>query len=308
MSNQKIRNTKTAIMFLLPSLLGIIFFSIIPIIISLVLSFTKWNGIKELSLFARLPKFLSEEFAGVINYVDILTTEEFWKVLWNTSYFIILYIPLILVASIMVAMLLNNSFKGISVFRIIYYIPVLTSWVAGALIWKWVLTPDSTGIMNTILGFFGIPGPGWLWDANWLMPGVALASVWKDMGFFGLILLGGLQGINTAYYEAAEIDGAGWWVKFRKITLPMLSPVTFFIIIMCIINSFQLFPQVMVMVQDVGGPQGAGMVMVERIYRYAFLYYKMGYASALSWVLFAIIFIFTMIQLKLQERWVHYES
>lgn len=307
MRGKKARDTKTAVLFLLPSFIGLILFSIIPIIISLMLSFTSWNGISKL-LLSQLPQFFKEQFAGAINYKNILTTEEFWKVLWNTTYFIILYIPLILVASIVVAMLLNNKYKGISVFRIIYYIPVLTSWVAGALIWKWVLTPDSTGVLNAILGFFGIPGPGWLWDANWLMPGVAMASVWKDMGFFGLILLGGLQGINTSYYEAAEMDGAGWWVKFRKITLPMLSPVTFFIIIMCIINSFQLFPQVMVMIQDEGGPNGAGMVMVERIYRYAFLYNKMGYASAFSWILFAIIFVFTMIQLKLQGRWVHYES
>lgn len=302
------KNNITAFLFLLPSFVGIICFSLFPIIISLIISLTKWNGLKKLSIFTGMPKFLKEEFIGPTNFINILTTEEFWKVLRNTSYFIILYIPLILIASIIVAAILNNTFKGITVYRIIYYIPVLTSWVAGSLIWKWVLTPDSSGIVNSLLGYVGIQGPGWIYDDKWLMPGVVFASVWKDMGFFGLILLGGLQGINPAYYEAAKIDGAGWWKNFTKITLPLLSPVTFFIIIICIINSFQLFPQIMVMVTEVGGPQGAGMVMVERIYRYAFRFTQMGYASAMSWLLFAIIFIFTMLQMKLQDRWVHYES
>lgn len=301
-------NKKTAFLFLFPSLLGIVLFSLVPIVISLVVSLTKWNGIKRLPVFSGMPAFMSEEFVGLRNFITILTTEEFWKVFKNTSYFILLYIPLILVASILVAMLLNSRFKGIAAYRIIYYIPVLTSWVAGSLIWKWVLTPGEGGIVNTLLGYAGIQGPGWLYDKNWLMPGVALASVWKDMGFFGLILLGGLQGINPAYYEAADIDGASGWSKLTRITLPLVSPVTFFIIVMCIINSFQLFPQIMVMIQDVGGPQGAGMVMVERIYRYAFRFSQMGYASAFSWLLFAIIFLFTMLQMKLQDRWVHYES
>lgn len=308
MSVKTSQNKRTAFLFLLPSLLGILFFSIIPIVISLVISLTKWNGIKRLPIFSGMPKFMNEEFIGFRNFASILSTEEFWKVLKNTCYFIVLYMPLILVASIIVALLLNTHFKGITAYRIIFYIPVLTSWVAGSLIWKWVLTPDQGGIVNTLLGYIGIQGPGWLWDKNWLMPGVAIASVWKDVGFFSLILLGGLQGINTAYYEAADIDGARWWKKLTRITLPLLSPVTFFIIVMCIINSFQLFPQVMIMVSDIGGPQGAGMVMVERIYRYAFRFSQMGYAAAFSWLLFAIIFIFTMLQLKLQDRWVHYES
>lgn len=301
-------NGRTAFLFLFPSLLGILLFSMVPTVISLVISLTKWNGIKRLPVFSGMAAFMSEEYTGLQNYISILTTEEFWKVLKNTSYFIVLYIPLILAASIMVALILNSRFKGISAYRIIYYIPVLTSWVAGSLIWKWVLTPDEGGIVNTLLGYIGIQGPGWLYDKNWLMPGVTLASVWKDMGFFGLILLGGLQGINTAYYEAADIDGASWWKKLTRITLPLVSPVTFFIIVMCVINSFQLFPQIMIMIQNVGGPQGAGMVMVERIYRYAFRFSQMGYAAAFSWLLFAIIFIFTMLQMKLQDRWVHYDS
>ena len=138
------------------------------------------------------------------------------------------------------------------------------------------------------------------------MPGIVLTSIWKDMGFFALIFLGGLQGIDSDYYEAAKIDGAGVWQRFWHITLPLLSPITFFVIVICLIFSFQLFPQVMIMTD--GGPYGATQVMVERIYRYAFSYFKMGYASAFSFILFAIIFVFTYLQLKLQKKWVHYDA
>jgi multiple sugar transport system permease protein len=182
---------------------------------------------------------------------------------------------------------------------------VLTSWVAGALIWKWVLSPEY-GVINNILSFIGIEGPGWLQDEKWAMPGIVLASVWKDIGFYGLILLGGLKNINPTYYEAADIDGANTWQKFKHITLPLLSPVTFFVIIICLIFSFQLFPQVMIMTE--GGPYGSTQVLVERIYQYGFQYFKMGYASAYSWLLFIIIFVLTIIQFKLQRKWVHYDS
>ncbi len=305
-SKLKMSNLKAVFFFLFPSLAGILFFSMVPILTSLMLSLTQWNGLKKINLFGGLSDFLKEEFIGAANFINILAGEEFWRVLRNTCYFIILYIPLILIASIIVATLLNTDIKGITGYRVLYYIPVLTSWVAGALIWKWVLSPEY-GAVNDILRLIGIEGPGWLQDKNWAMPGIVLASIWKDAGFFGLILLGGMQGINPTYYEAAEIDGARWWKRLTAITLPLLSPVTFFIIIICIINSFQLFPQVMVMTAD-AGPHGATQVIVERIYKYAFKYFKMGYAAAFSWILFAIIFFFTLIQMKLQERWVHYDS
>jgi len=282
----------TIIFFLLPSLFGLIFFSIIPMISSSLISLTDWDVISG------TPKFL-----GFNNYINILQGEEFWRTLKNTLYFIVLYIPLMLLVSLFVANLLNSKYKGIAMYRVIYYIPVITSWVAGALIWKWVLSPQY-GVVNAILSYIGINGPGWLYDEIWAMPGIVLASIWKDVGFFGLIFLAGLQGIDPTYYEAAEIDGANGWQKFRKITLPLLSPTIFFVIIVSIINSFQLFPQVMIM--TMGGPHGATQVMVERIYRYAFKYYKMGYASAFSWLLFLIIFIVTAFQLKIQKSWVHY--
>lgn len=168
-----------------------------------------------------------------------------------------------------------------------------------------ILAPQY-GAMNNILAFFGIEGPGWLLDEKWAMPAIVLVSVWKDMGFFGLILLSGMVGINRTYYEAAEIDGAGAWTRFWKITLPLLTPAIFYVLIVSLINSFQLFPQIMIMTD--GGPNGATQVMVERIYKYGFRYFKMGYASAFSWILFLIIMVCTAIQMRGQKRWVNYDA
>ena len=287
--------------FLLPSLMGLMIFSLLPLIISGLISLTDWNGLDQLTK----TGFLREHFIGLENYKTILTTPEFWRTLGNTAEYIVLYIPFMLAASLLVAYLLSRPYKGIGTFRVIYYIPVLTSWVAASLIWKSVLSPQY-GALNGILSFFGIQGPGWLIDEKWAMPAIVLVSVWKDMGFFGLILLSGIVGINRTYYEAADIDGAGGWVKFLKITLPLLTPSIFYVVIVAMINSFQLFPQIMIMTG--GGPNGATQVMVERIYQYGFRYFRMGYASAFSWILFAIIMVFTIIQMKGQERWVHYDD
>ena len=291
----------TASPFLLSSLIGLLVFSLLPLIISGLISLTDWNGLDRLTD----PDFLQDHFVGLANYKSILTTPEFWNTLGNTMEYIVLYIPLMLAASLLVAYLLSRPHRGIGAFRVVYYIPVLTSWVAASLIWKSVLAPQY-GAMNGILAWFGIQGPGWLLDEAWAMPAIVLVSVWKDMGFFGLILLSGIVGINRTYYEAAEIDGAGGWTKFTRITLPLLTPSIFYVVIVAMINGFQLFPQVMIMTG--GGPNGATQVMVERIYQYGFRYYRMGYAAAFSWILFVIIMVFTALQMKGQERWVHYDS
>lgn len=287
--------------FLLPSLIGLMIFSFLPLIISGLISLTDWNGLDTLTD----PTFLAEHFIGFENYKTILSSPEFWRTLGNTAEYIVLYIPLMLAASLLVAYLLSRPNKGVGAFRVLYYIPVLTSWVAASLIWKSVLAPQY-GAMNGILEFFGIEGPGWLLDEKWAMPAIVLVSVWKDMGFFGLILLSGIVGINTTYYEAADIDGANGWTKFVRITLPLLTPSIFYVLIVSMINSFQLFPQIMIMTG--GGPNGATQVMVERIYQYGFRYYRMGYAASFSWILFVIIMLFTLIQMKGQERWVHYDG
>ena len=214
-------------------------------------------------------------------------------------------IPLMLAASLLEAYLLSSTRRGVSAFRVVYYLPVLTSWVAASLIWTSVLSPQY-GAMNNLLALFGIQGPGWLLDEKWAMAAIVLVSVWKDAGFFGLILLSGMVGINKSYYEAASLDGAGAWKKFWRITVPLMSPAIFYVLIVALINAFQLFPQVMIMTD--GGPNGATQVMVERIYRYGFRYFRMGYAAAFSWILFVIIMACTAIQMKAQKRWVNYDA
>lgn len=291
----------TASPFLIPSLIGFAIFYFAPMVISIFISLTDWNGLDHLFT----DGFVQQHFIGLGNYRDILKSPEFWKVLKNTFSYIILYIPLMLIVSISVAGLLSQKRHGVGAFRVIYYIPVLTSWVAASLIWKSILAPQY-GAMNNILALFGIEGPGWLLDEKWAMPAIVLVSVWKDMGFFGLILLSGMVGINRSYYEAAEIDGAGALARFTRITLPLLTPSIFYVLIVSLINSFQLFPQIMIMTD--GGPNGATQVMVERIYKYGFRYFKMGYASAFSWILFVIILIFTAIQMRGQKRWVNYDT
>lgn len=307
---QSKKNTKTkrkaqgllvASPFLLPSLIGLLVFSMLPLVISGLISLTDWNGLDPLMD----PAFLETHYIGLVNYQSILTSAEFWKALTNTGKYIILYIPLMLMASLLVAQLLSRPRRGVGVLRVLYYIPVLTSWVAASLIWKTVLSPQY-GALNSILAVFGIQGPGWLLDEAWAMPAIVLVSVWKDMGFFGLILLSGLVAIDRTYYEAASIDGAGSFTKFTRITLPLLTPSIFYVLIVGMINAFQLFPQIMIMTD--GGPNGATQVMVERIYKYGFRYYRMGYAAAFSWILFAIIMIFTALQMRGQRRWVHYDA
>ena len=216
-----------------------------------------------------------------------------------------MYIPLMLAVSLLEAYLLSSSRRGVSAFRVVYYLPVLTSWVAASLIWTTVLSPQY-GAMNNLLALFGIQGPGWLLDEKWAMAAIVLVSVWKDAGFFGLILLSGMVGINKSYYEAAALDGAGAWKKFWRITVPLMSPAIFYVLIVALINAFQLFPQVMIMTD--GGPNGATQVMVERIYRYGFRYFRMGYAAAFSWILFVIIMACTAFQMKAQKRWVNYDA
>lgn len=291
----------TASPFLVPSLIGLAIFYLAPMLISVFISFTDWNGLDKLLA----DGFMTEHYIGLENYKAILGSHEFWSVLANTLEYIVLYIPLMLAVSLAVAALLSRPRKGVGIFRVLYYIPVLTSWVAASLIWKTILAPQF-GAMNNILALFGINGPGWLLDEKWAMPAIVLVSVWKDMGFFGLILLSGIIGINKSYYEAAEIDGAGAVTRFFKITLPLLTPAIFYVLVVSLINSFQLFPQIMIMTD--GGPNGATQVMVERIYKYGFRYFEMGYASAFSWILFVIIMLCTALQLRGQKRWVNYDA
>lgn len=287
------RKALTIAILLLPTVVGFVAFSCVPILRSLYLSFTSWDVLR------------APDWVGIDNYRILLTSEEFYRVMGNTLEYIVLYVPLMLASSLAIASLLNRDFRGVLVYKVLFFLPVLTSWVAGSLVWRWILN-YKYGIVNVLLSYVGIQGPAWLDDRHWAMPGIVLASVWKDVGFFALIFLGALKGINTDYYEAASIDGATPWQRFRSITLPLVSPTTFFVVVTSIINSFQVFTQVMVMTE--AGPAGATQVIIERIYRYAFQFYKMGYASALSWVLFGMVFVVTYVQWRVQRRWVIYDA
>lgn len=273
--------------FLLPGLGGLLLFTVLPILASLVLTFFQWDLLT------------SPQFVGLANYTRLFADQEFWRALQHTLTFIVGYLPLVLVLGLAVALALNAPLRGIGLIRTAFFLPVVSSWVAVALLWSWLFNPRY-GLVNYLLSLIGIAGPGWLFDPQWAMPAVILTSVWKDLGFVVVIFLAGLQAIPNDYYEAAGLDGAGRFAQLRYITLPLLAPTTFFVTIISLINSFQVFDQVWVMTQ--GGPAGATTVLVERVVRHAFSYGEMGYAATISWAIFALVFLTTLVQLRLQRR------
>jgi multiple sugar transport system permease protein len=280
--------------FISPSLLGLIIFMVLPMLASLGLTFMEWDPL--------LPTRFS--FIGFTNYQNLVRDKTFFSALFHTLYYIGGYIPLVLASGLGVAILLNQKLKGLAFFRGAYFIPVISAWVAVALLWSWIFNPQY-GLLNYLLSLVGIQGPAWLFDPKWAMPAIIITSVWKDIGFISILYLTGLQNIPDEYYEAASMDGAGILQKFHKITIPLLGPTTFFALIISLINSFQVFDQVYVMTG--GGPAGATTVLVERIVNHAFRYGRMGYAATISWVLFLLVFIVTLFQTRLQKRWVTYE-
>lgn len=283
-------------LFLLPSLIGLVVFCLVPIVASLIFSFTNYDILRPMD---------SMQWVGLDNFKSILTGREFPKVLEHTLTYLALYLPLILITSVMQGLVLNHAFRGRGFFRTVFYTPVITSWVAAAVVWQWVLS-GKYGLMNQILLAFGISGPSWLASPTWAMPGVVIAAIWKDTGYYALMVLAALKSIDPAYYEAASIDGAGGVRKFFGITLPLISPTLFLLTVMNVIYGLQVFDSVLIMTD--GGPGGATMVFLERIYKYAFKQYKMGMASAYSWILFVLIGIFTVVQFRLQRKWVNYDA
>ena len=280
--------------FLAPSFIGLILFCLLPIVTSLVYSLMDYD------LLAGSMKFI-----GFRNYSRILTGKEFLQVLGHTLTYLGLYLPFILVLSLAQGMVLNQTFRGRGVFRAIFYTPVITSWVAAAVVWTWVLS-GKYGLLNQMLAPLGITGPAWLSSKFWAMPGVVIAALWKDTGYYSLMVLAALKSIDPSYYEAASIDGASDGRKFLSITLPLISPTLFLLLVINVIYGFQVFESVLIMTD--GGPGGATSVFLERIFKYAFKQYKMGMASAYSWILFVIIFAFTLIQFWMQKKWVNYDA
>lgn len=278
-------------LFVLPSLLPLLLFRIGPMAASVLVSGVEWNLLS------------SPSWVGIANYRDVLTDPVFYKGLRNTLVYMAGYLPLVYFGALSVALLLNRAIRGLAFFRGLFFLPVITSWVVVAILWRWLLSPQG-GIVNYVLGLIGIDGPGWWTDPTWAMPSIIIASAWKDLGFHMLILLAGLQSIPEHLYEAATVDGAGAWHKLRHVTLPLLTPATFFVFILALIGAFQVFDQVYVMTE--GGPAGATTVVMEQIYSNAFRYGRMGRAAAMSWVLFSMILGATVMQFRFQRRWVHY--
>lgn len=280
-----------AYLFIAPQVLGVVLFVLGPIVFSFYLSFTEWD-------FMTAPNWI-----GLKNYAELFSDHLFWKVLGNTLYYTIGNIPLLIVFALLLALGLNQEIRFVTVYRAVFFIPVITSVTAVALVWSWMYNPDF-GVINTILRALGLPTPGWIASPEWAMPSIILMSVWQGVGYSMVIFLAGLQGVPRELYEAARIDGANSIACFTKITIPLLSPTTFFVLIMALINSFQVFAQPFMMTN--GGPADSTYVMVLYIYRMAFRWFDMGKASALSWILFAMIFIVTIFQFKYSDRWVHY--
>ena len=278
--------------FISPAVLGLLFFLLGPIVFSLYISFTDYDILS------------SPVWVGLANYVELFRDPFFWHSLKITLIYAGVSVPLGLVVSLLLAMLLNQNLKGIYLFRVIYYLPAVISGVAVALLWKWLFNPEF-GLLNWFLGWFGIEGPKWIFSEEWALPSIILMSLWSVGGSM-LIYLAGLQGIPSELYEAAEIDGASRIRRFWNVTIPMLSPVIFFNLVMGIIGSIQVFTEGYVLTQ--GGPNNSTLFAVLYLYRQAFSYFSMGYASAMAWVLFLLILGLTLLVFKSSPMWVFYEE
>ncbi len=276
-----------------PWILGFILFTVGPMLASVVLSFTNYRIITP-------PRW-----TGIRNYVFALTQDRlFWPSMGRTFYFMLISVPLGLLGSLLLAVLLNQRVRGESVFRTFFYLPSLTPAAAAAILWVWLLHYE-VGLVNHLLSIIGVSGPPWLASVRWAMPAMILISLWTGIGGGRMIIfLAGLQGVSQELYEAADIDGAGGWRKFLNITLPMISPTIFFNLILGIIGALQVFTTAFIATE--GGPGRATWFFALHIYSNAFQYFDMGYASTLAWILFLVLLVFTLIQLRLSDQWVYY--
>lgn len=292
LSKKELKKNIIAYSFILPNFLGFAIFTLIPMIFAFALAFLHWDGANPIT------------FAGLDNFKHLFEDETFKISIINTVYYSVGTVPLTLVASLGIAILLNKKIFARNFFRTVFFFPYVASLIAIAVVWNMIFNP-SMGIVNSFLTSMGIANPpGWTSSTTWAMPVLIFVSIWKGMGYYMVIYLAALQGILSDLYEAASLDGANSWQKFRNVTLPMLTPTTFFVSIMLTISCFKVFDFVYMMTQ--GGPGRSSMVLVYHIYNTAFREFAYGYSSAMSMVLFVIVLAITIIQFRQEKKWVSY--
>ncbi len=298
------RNFGVGILFISPWLIGFLVFTLYPMIASLVYSFSEYTFHQPL------------QWVGLKNYLTLFQDKYFWISLGNTAYIVVIGVPLILAFSFLCAVILNIKVPGQSIYRVIYYIPSIVPTIAGTLLWIWLLNPQY-GLINTLLGFIGIDGPNWLKDPAWSKPALLMLALWGT-GNVMIIYLSGLQDVPTQLLEAAELDGANWWQRMRHVTIPMVSPITLYNLITSAIVMFQYFAQAYVFARisgqnytnasTVGQPLNSTLFYSVYLYQNAFQFLKMGYASAMAWILFLVILACTIVMLRVSERFTYYSE
>lgn len=283
-----------ATFFLAPQVIGLLVFLVFPLGYAVVLAFMSWDGLNPAT------------WVGFDNFATQLTDPDFLRSIWNTVKLAVLTVPIGLALAIAIAVGLNNI-KGGNVYRVLYFLPVVTSSVAAALMWQVILANDENGVLNTSLQkWFGVTGPDWLGDTNWVIVAIAVVTIWSSLGLNVVIFLAGLQTIPPQLMEAARIDGAGPWRAFRSVTLPMLSPTIFFSTVVAVISSFQAFDQIFVLVNPKNN-EGARTI-VYQVYKLGFQDFKLGMSSAAALILLVLTLIVTVVQFGLQKRLVHYDA
>lgn len=289
LSNSR-RETLAAIGFLAPGMIAFLVFSLGPSVFSLLMGFTRWNGLGD-------PLWV-----GLQNYVDLTHDPLFLISVRNTAVFTALFVVLVGISSTALAVLLNRKAFGTPVVRFLWFLPIVTDMVSVSLVWTW-LYHFRFGAFNNLLELIGIPAQAWLGDKKLALVSLVVLSVWRWSGYYAIIILAGLQGVPKDLYEAATIDGANRWQSFKRITLPLISPAIFFVIMISMMSSFQVFEQMWVMTK--GGPEDATISIAMFLYVEGFQFLNMGYASAVAWVLFLIIFALTVLNWKVRAHWVH---